>query len=126
MNNENPYSTPGSDTRSAPDAGEKVQKMIGGQKLLLYAMLVFIGANILSSRVPILGLAMFLAAAVMAVFGLAKVCSALGYHVVSTVLLCVTMIIPLLNLIILFVVNRQATARIREAGFEVGLMGAKA
>lgn len=122
---ENPYNTPDANVRVKPDDDEEVQKVISGQKLILYAILLNIGANILAARIPLIGVVAFLVAAVMAITGLAKVCTGLRYHIAATVIFCVLMIVPLLNLIVLLLVNQKATARIREAGYEVGLMGAK-
>lgn len=122
---DNPYNTPDANVRVRPDDDAEVQKIISGQKLILYAILLNIGANILAARIPMLGVVAFLVAAVMAITGLAKVCTGLRYHIAATVIFCVLMIVPLLNLVVLVLVNRKATARIREAGYEVGLMGAK-
>lgn len=122
---ENPYSTPDANVRVKPDDDAEVQKVISGQKLILYAILLNIGANILASRIPLIGVVAFLVAAGMAITGLAKVCTGLRYHIAATVFFCLMMFIPLLNLIVLLMINHKATARIREAGYEVGLMGAR-
>lgn len=122
---ENPYNAPESNIRVKPDDDEEVQKVISGQKLILYAILLNIGANILAARIPLIGVVAFLVAAVMAVTGLAKVCTGLRYHIAAIVFFCLMMFVPLLNLVVLLMINHKATARIREAGYEVGLMGAK-
>lgn len=122
---DNPYNTPDANVRVKPDDDEEVQKVISGQKLMLYAILLNIGANILTARIPLIGVIVFLIAAVMAITGLAKVCMGLRYHIAAIVIFCVLMIVPLLNLVVLLLVNQKATARIREAGYEVGLMGAR-
>jgi hypothetical protein len=125
MVDDNPYNTPDSNVRVKPDDDAEVQKVISGQKLILYAILLNIGANILAARIPMVGIVAFLAAGVMAISGLAKVCTGLRYHVAAIVAFCLMMIVPLLNLVVLVMINHKATARIRDAGYEVGLMGAK-
>lgn len=50
---------------------------------------------------------------------------ALRRHVIVTVLYAVLMLAPCINLIILLVINQQATAVLRKAGLRVGLMGVK-
>ena len=122
---QNPYNTPDANIRVKRDDDEEVQKVISGQKLILYAILLNIAANIMAARIPLVGAIAFLVAVVMAITGLAKVCTGLRYHIAATVVFCLMMFIPLLNLIVLLMINHKATARIREAGYKVGLMGAK-
>lgn len=121
----NPYSTPESDVASPLGDDENVQRVISGQKLILYAILVNLLANFTANAVPAFGIIAFIVAIGMSITGLARLGKGLGYHTVVVVLLCISMILPLINLIVLLVVNSRATKRIREAGYKVGLMGAK-
>ena len=49
----------------------------------------------------------------------------LGHNIVVTICFCLLASVPYLNLLILFVLNQRAVVRIKEAGIEVGLFGAK-
>ena len=53
-----------------------------------------------------------------------RLCYATGTGIVVTILVAFLMLLPLLNLIIMLVVNVQATGQLKRAGLRVGLMGA--
>ena len=65
-----------------------------------------------------------LAIFVLMVIGVYQLASALEAGTVACVLYCIGMIIPCINLIILLVVNQQATNLLKRNGIKVGLMGA--
>jgi L-asparagine transporter-like permease len=52
--------------------------------------------------------------------------AALQRPIVSRILAAISQFIPLVGLIVLLVVNQRATRTLREAGYHVGLMGARA
>lgn len=56
--------------------------------------------------------------------GIFRLGTGLGLHPVVGVFLILAMFVPLLNLIILLVLNARATRTLREAGYKVGLLGA--
>jgi len=65
------------------------------------------------------------AAFVYAVVAVVQLAAALGYSVMSRILLCIGLVIPLLSLLVLAVLSSRASQRLRAAGFKVGFLGAK-
>ena len=60
-----------------------------------------------------------------ALVGTFKLCTGMGFSMASRVILLVLMFVPLVSLIVLLVLNAKATARLRAAGYHVGLLGAR-
>jgi hypothetical protein len=61
----------------------------------------------------------------LAIVGLYRLASGLGYSTGVKVLLFVLMIVPLVSLVTLFYLNSKATPLLRRAGYKVGLLGAR-
>lgn len=113
--------------RAATSADDnRIAKVMGGQKLLIYAILLQIAALILGV-VAMSEIAdwIYLLAAVMSVIGIIRVGAGFGYSIVRVVVVVILMFVPLVNLITLFIVNGRASAELRAAGFTVGIMGAR-
>jgi len=64
------------------------------------------------------------AAIIVSIVGLLRMGAGLGIHIVWRILLCVVMIVPLINLIILLMLNSRATRHLTDNGYKVGLFGA--
>jgi hypothetical protein len=71
-------------------------------------------AVLLLGRVAIIALMMV---------GVYQLAAALGMGMTTRVLFVLAMLVPLVNLIVLLVVNQQATALLRRHNIKVGLMG---
>lgn len=100
-----------------------------GQKLLIYGILLNLGALLLQltrdrALLIVAGIAALMAIA-LAVLGILPVSSGLKYHGAVRVICCVLTIVPLVNLVMLLILNGQASAALRAEGHEVGLLGAK-
>jgi hypothetical protein len=120
-----------------PDGWQRVRRIAKAQRLLLWAVLIsllFIApAQILQFAAPTLPLAvvavvalgLVLVAGVIRAIATFQLSLALGYHLALTILLLILSFAPCLGLIVLLVVNQQATNALRRAGLTVGLMGAK-
>lgn len=98
-----------------------------GQRLMIIAIAIYILAIILSGAVSrsIGGLA-GLAVVVVAIIGVWRTSTALGYSTGRKVLYVVGLFLPLVGLILLAVVNAEATKVLRGHGYKVGFFGAKA
>jgi hypothetical protein len=128
---------------SAPSAAggatPGVRAVASAQKLVLYAIALYIVAVVLrigivasvgdaaaaTTTLGGLDALIALAAIVMALVGVYRLASAFGYSMVVRVLCLVLMFVPLVGLITLVVLNRRATSLLRGAGLRVGLLGVR-
>lgn len=109
-------------------------KIAKGQKALLYCVL----ANILA-LVTLVGLGAA-NSSILAIFGnliyfgmwiasmvfFARLALATGHHIVTVVIACIAMIIPLVGLLVLLSVNGKASMLLKMGGARVGLLGVSA
>lgn len=99
-----------------------------GQKLVVYAIILnFVLRAIersLSLPVPVLLLMGILVVGVT-VNGVIKICSGLGKSQESKIAFSVASVFPLVNLLVLVFLSVKTTKVLRQAGFKVGLLGAK-
>ena len=63
-------------------------------------------------------------AIVLAIFGVCQVVRGLNKSVGTAVAYSILMLIPLVNLVVLLVLNGQATKALKEHGYNVGVFGA--
>jgi hypothetical protein len=102
--------------------------------IILVAILLIISFVFGAAITPHNGPAMFLVFGLLTVIRLAfivfmmigvyQLAAALEAGTLACVLYCIAMIIPCINLIVLLVVNQQATTLLKRHGIKVGLMGA--
>ena len=118
----NPYQSPQS--RVADIVDGDIEAIAAGQKLVIYAILVYFLAA--ASRVAIgpLALLIFLVALGLAIAGILKLGEGMGFSTLTKIVCVVLMFVPLIGLIMLLVLNSKATTRLRGAGYRVGLLGA--
>jgi len=102
-----------------------IERVATGQKLLIYALLVFLFSAVLRAAFGEVGGALGgIAGLILSLVGLFYVGSGMGYSMGLIVIFCVLMVIPLINMITLVVLNSRATKALRAAGYKVGLFGA--
>jgi hypothetical membrane protein len=123
MSEANPYRTPRANVDTGGE-GPELESVAAGQKLVIYAFLVYIAAGALRELVSPLLVLLAIPALVMALIGVWRTGAGLGWHVAARILLQVLMFVPLVNLIVLLVVSGRATRALRGAGYRVGLLGA--
>lgn len=127
----NPYAPPTAKNLEAAGAGRddpQILKVKSGQKMILWAIVmnfVATGIALTGTGGVIVALLVNLVALVMSVWGLIRLCSGLGFSVIAIIFLVLLMIVPLVNLLTLLILNRKGTTALREAGYSVGLMGAR-
>ncbi|HUG77591.1 MAG TPA: hypothetical protein VML57_08925 [Burkholderiales bacterium] len=124
MTQPNPYQAPKAVVDTGVEVSEGIEKVASGQKLVIYAILVnflTIGLQVLIGPPASL---LALVALVLSLVGIYRVGSGMGFSMVAKIGLIVLMFVPLINLITLLVLNGRATARLRDAGYKVGLLGA--
>lgn len=129
----NPYRTPTAEVQADSAfegepaySDEALEDIIGGQKAMIRSVLGSFLLGAVSSSLP-LGPLLFLALFVLGygVYGVFRICKGAALGVVTQVLGMLGMLLPLTSLIVLVVLNRKATAILRDEGFEVGFFGVK-
>jgi hypothetical protein len=125
----NPYTPPSAPiadiSQASAESLETLNRIARGQRHVMYALLVQIAAYALGRGAPQLAVLFVLAAFVYAVVAVVQLAAALGYSMVSRVLLCIGLLIPLVSLLVLAVLSSRASQRLRAGGFKVGFLGAK-
>lgn len=122
---ENPYQSPSAVVDVREQRSSSLGDLASGQKLVIYAILLYFLAAALRTAVgPIAALA-FLACLVMSWVGIYKIARGLDYPIWWRIVLLVLMLVPLVGLIELLVLSSKATSRLRKAGYLVGLLGAR-
>ncbi len=129
---QNPYSPPTSDPGSPAGINQTadLSSLASGQRHVNYALLLYLSAVGLSLLLPksstgaaifavgVIGIGIYI---LVSVFRLAKVLHGTGFAIVYLL----GMLIPLVDLLLLLILNRRATKKLKEAGYKVGLLGAK-
>ncbi|KZC36997.1 MULTISPECIES: hypothetical protein [Rhodanobacter] len=124
MNTYNPYEAPKADIAAPPASDAGIGQVASAQKLIIYSILAYFAGAAARVWLGPVGVLVVLAAALMGLIGTFRLCSGLGYSMLVRVILIVLMFVPLISLIVLLVLNAKATARLRAAGYHVGLLGA--
>jgi len=110
---------------SGVSLGRGLAQVASGQRLIIYGILLNLLSLIVKATAGnVAGLAAAIVATVVALVGLFRLASGMGYAVGWRVLLAVLMVIPLIGLITLVVLNSRATKALRAGGYRVGLLGA--
>jgi hypothetical protein len=124
----NPYHPPQTDTAGNPSPvvdRERLRKVAAAQRHLNLATLCYCVVWFLfrdPATIAVANVAAVIVTLAYAFFAI-RMAHAL-YSLAVTVLLAVPAIIPLVNLLVLLVLNNRATAHLRAAGIKVGLLGA--
>jgi hypothetical protein len=112
-------------------AQHPIEEVAAGQRMIILAILVQIGAAILRASVGVetggfaLWLALGVVAIALAITGLMRLSDGLGYSSGRKAVLLILSVIPLASLVMLVMVNARATEALRAAGYRVGLLGAR-
>jgi hypothetical protein len=130
MKDPNPYAPPKSHVADAVESPAvdfmRMNRVASGQRLLIAALIAsLVAASIRTGVNPVAGLLFGLVAAVMSIVGVLRIDGGLQGSVLSRIFYVVAMLLPLINLIIMFTLNMRATKALRAAGYHVGFLGAK-
>lgn len=130
----NPYAAPSAVVGEVMQDGvdrDRLRRIASGQRMMVWAVLLqFVAGGVNGAFQdhpmvrPIAVIAAFVFA-IMAIIGAVRLSRALGSHIVTTILVAILMIVPLVNLVTMLVLSMRATRALRKAGVRVGLMGAK-
>jgi len=122
---ENPYQSPSAVVDVREQRSSSLGDVASGQKLVIYAILLYFLAAALRTVVGPVALLALLACLVMSWTGIYRIARGLDYPVGWRIVLLVLMLIPLVGLLVLVVLSSKATGRLRKAGYSVGLLGAR-
>lgn len=104
---------------------QSIGKVASGQKLIIYAILVHLLTICLQLVIGENAALLGIVAVVMSWIGFLRLASGLGYSTGAKIGLVILLLVPLIGLITLLVLNSRATKALTEAGYKVGLFGAK-
>ena len=99
-----------------------------GQKIVIYSIVLNFVLNAVQRSQLLSGYwlaLLFLCVAVYALVGVLKICSGLGKSQNQKIVFMVLSFIPLVNVFALVYLSMKTSKMLREAGWEVGLLGAK-
>jgi len=99
-----------------------------GQKIVIYTILInfVLRAVDQSQALPVIAIqALYFGTATYSLLGVLKICSGLGKSQNRKILFMVLSFLPLINLVSLVYLNVKATRLLRDAGWTVGLFGAR-
>ena len=114
------------------DAGaeyyERLDAAASGQRLCIVAILLNIGlGGMTSGHAASAGVTYFVAVAIamLSLVGIVRMCSGLGYTQGRKIFCMCMAFVPLANVVTLVVLSVKATRLLRQAGWRVGLFGAR-
>jgi hypothetical protein len=110
------------------DDDERAELAALGQKIVIWSIVLnFVVGSIQRTQVmpPLAVAALSFAVAAWSLFGVVRICSALGKRRRSKLLYMVLSFVPLVNIVSLVVLNRGANRLLRAAGWRIGLFGAR-
>jgi hypothetical protein len=99
-----------------------------GQKIVIYSILLtFVVRGMVQGNVvaPLVAMVMAFGVAAYSLVGVLRICSALEKSQNQKLMFMALSCMPWLNLVALVILNAKATALLRSAGWQVGLLGAR-
>lgn len=122
---ENPYQNPSSAVAVREKPNSLLDDLASGQKLVIYAILLYFVVAFLRTVVGPIAILALLICMVMSWTGIYKITGGLSYPLWWRVVLLVLMLVPLVGLVVLASLSAKSTARLRKAGYSVGLLGVR-
>lgn len=122
---ENPYQSPGASVDVREKRGSLLDDVASGQKLVIYAILLYFLAAALRTVIGPIAALVFLGCLIMSWTGIYRIARGLEYPIWWRIVLLVLMLVPLVGLLVLVMLSSKATGRLRKAGYSVGLLGAR-
>ncbi|WP_163338699.1 hypothetical protein [Desulfopila sp. IMCC35008] len=124
MTDTNPYEAPAAPLGDPAHDAEETEKVKKGQKLVIYAILINISAYLVQAAIGQVAVLVNIVSIIVALVGLYYLAKGLGMSILTKIFVLILLFIPLLNILTMLVLNSKATAKLRAAGYKVGLLGA--
>ena len=122
---ENPYQAPKAPVFKKLEPNTGLDDVASGQKLIIYAILLYFLCAALKAVLGPLVLLPILICLGLSWTGIYKISRGLEYPMWIRIFLLVLMLIPLVGLLVLLALSSRATAKLKAAGYSVGLLGAR-
>jgi len=125
---ENPYQSPTASVITPVKRerfNDRLDDVAYGQKNVIYAILLYLGAVLLVKFFGLLSFAALLISIGLSWSGIYKITRGLEYPFWLRLVFLVLMLVPLVGLFALLFLNNRATSRLKKAGYPVGLLGAR-
>lgn len=125
---DNPYQRPAAAVVTAPTReryNHRLDDVAYGQKRVVYALLLYFLAIALAGTMPVLGSLAMIVCIGLSCHGIYTLTRGLHYPLWARVICIGLIIVPLVGLLVLLALSNRATARLRRAGYSVGLLGAR-
>lgn len=110
------------------DTGVRIWQVARGQKILIYCILLnfaFSAMERARALPELVMMCLYLLTAVWSLLGVVRICSGLDRSQGQKILFMVLSFFPLINLVSLVYLSMKATRMLRDAGWSVGLLGAR-
>ena len=110
------------------EAGIREWQAARGQKILIYCILLnfLLGAIERTQKIPdLVMMGLYILTAAWSLLGVVRICSGLQKSQGQKILFMVMTFFPLINLVALVHLSMKATRMLRDAGWSVGLFGAR-
>ncbi|UUY06839.1 hypothetical protein LRS11_13380 [Pseudomonas sp. J452] len=135
---DNPYAAPKTALAETDESSLQIKRVVSGQKFMISALglyLLLIGAyaviaaqdagKVTVEALSIASLVVPVCCLVLAIIGILKVGAGMGRSRLARAFHVFCLFLPTINLIILLVINARATRFLKQAGYSVGLFGAR-
>lgn len=122
---ENPYRSPHAAVLERPRPGPELDDVASGQKLVIYAILLYFVAAAARAVLGPLATVPLLICLGMGWTGIYRLSRGLGDAMWMRIALLILMLVPLVGLIVLVILSSRGTSRLKKAGYSVGLLGAR-
>lgn len=125
---ENPYQSPAApvaDTVVRERYNDRLDDVAYGQKNVVYATALYFAAAALAQVMGLLAFGAIVICIGLAWSGIYRIGRGLKYPLWLRLVFLALMLVPLVGLLALLFLNNRATARLKQAGFSVGLLGAR-
>lgn len=122
---ENPYQAPRASILNKQKQSAGLDDVASGQKLIIYAILLYCLCAALKAVIGPLVLLPALVCLGLSWTGIYRISRGLDYPMWARIILLALMLIPLIGLVVLLMLSSRATARLKAAGYSVGLLGAR-
>lgn len=103
----------------------RIEDVASGQRLVILSILVNVIAAVGSMNGDPVWRLVLIGSGLVALFGLLRLSSGLGYSTGKRIGLIIAAFIPLVSLIMLVIVNQRANEALKASGYSVGLLGAR-
>jgi hypothetical protein len=128
MSQPNPYAPPSAsltETFLSEQPGVAA-RLVSGQRMMIIALVLYLVAGFLGPAIGKLAAGLVaISALILGIVGAIRLSRALGFGIGLQIACFIMLFIPLVNLLTILILNRKATERLRNQGYQVGLLGAK-